>query len=619
MRNSGPKKLHAFNKSYAQMNTHVAAEEEDALNVERAAMEQNGIYVDPTQEKSSGLARVPLAVVILVVCVVTLIVQGYRLGVAPDVFSDEGVYLLVGTNIAKGLGPVLGGGQGVYLWHPPLYMLIEGVYIKLAGLTNVDALTALLSVRYLNIIFSAITAGLLVLFGRKLHSLKAGLIMAVLFLLDPYVQRINRRNMLETLAMLCVLLGFYFFFTRQARLTKWQRLASGIAFGLALLTKEPMLLELCALIVYVLLFRRSQLRDIVWVTGSACAIYLIYPAWLTSIGQENNFLIYMRFGVQRIIASITNSQTTPAPNITLVSASQDYILNSLWLRLFQYGTSYLLIALVVLFIGILILQLRHLLVARYLIVWGIFSFGFGLVVGHISDQYFYYLVVSSIIIAGYVLALHFDLAFASFPKRVARIQRGRLFSRASIASMYRRMWRPMFAIFVVMFLCNGLVWVKTYAVGTDDAYMQTIRYVQATVPHHTAIEASDDVAVYYLSPPYDILLDRDSQTILGRRARYFIMSSKDAWGGYDAMTPEFYNWIIQNSRPIFVHNDQSFWTVGLYELKVTPIKPLSDARTGAQKKVSVPSSLSARSTNYVPLYPLDVRSLDMYRASRRDV
>src|SRR5437667_2183095 len=110
------------------------------------------------------LDRTPVAVVAVVVGLVTMLVHGYHLSGAPDVFSDEGVYLLVGKNLASGAGLTI--DHSMFLWHPPAYFLVEAVYIKLAGLTNADPLAALLSVRYLNIFFSASTAVLLVFFGR---------------------------------------------------------------------------------------------------------------------------------------------------------------------------------------------------------------------------------------------------------------------------------------------------------------------------------------------------------------------------------------------------------------------------------------------------------------------
>ena len=93
------------------------------------------------------------------------------------------------------------------------------------------------------------------------------------------------------------------------------------------------------------------------------------------------------------------------------------------------------------------------------------------------------------------------------------------------------MWRPIFAVFFVILIFNGYVWTEKYAVGSDDAYMKVIEYARTHIPRGETIVTSDDAAVYFLSPSYNIRLDRDTQTIKDRREHYFIMSSKDAWGG----------------------------------------------------------------------------------------
>jgi len=126
------------------------------------------------------------------------------------------------------------------------------------------------------------------------------------------------------------------------------------------------------------------------------------------------------------------------------------------------------------------------------------------------------------------------------------------------------MWWPIFAIFCVLLLYNGFVWVEKYAVGSDDAYIKVIEYVKTHIPSGETIVASDDVAYYFLSPSYNIRLDRDTKIILDRHEGYFIMSSKDPWGGYDATTPQFYDWVVGTSRPLFMQDDQSFWKIGVY-------------------------------------------------------
>jgi len=575
------------------------------------------------------LERTPVAVVAVVVFLVTLLVHGYRLNAAPDVFSDEGVYLLVGNSLASGAGLTI--NHSVFLWHPPAYFLVEAAYIKLAGLTNADPLSALLSVRYLNIFFSASTAVLVMLFGRKLHSYKAGLIMVALFLMDPYVQRINRRGMLETLAMLCVLLGVYIFFTRRPHLTMWQRLGAGVAFGLAMLTKEAMFLELFALIATVLWFRRSQLRDVAWVAAIAWAVYLPYPIWELAMGQGNGYLYFQFFDIDRILSSITGPHLPPPSGVDPTSgAAKTFSLDNLQILLSQYGMSYLLIALAAIFTVVLILRFRHLVAARYLITWfwhlvaarylitwSICSFASGLVLGRVSDQYFYYLIVPSIIVAGYVLASLLETYLRSrSPEKMSTFDLNRpVFARNSIE--YKMLWRPIFAIFIVIFLYNCYVWADKYAVGSDDAYIKVIEYVRTHIPTGETIETSDDAAYYFLSPSYDVRLDRSTKIIMDRCERYFIMSSKDAWGGYEEMTPQFYDWVLENSRPLFIQDDQSFWKIGVYVRTATCSLKVSTGKSSdyslqsispAQRNVSARlkgSPYPATSAVQQPLIPTD--------------
>ena len=500
------------------------------------------------------MERTPVAVVAVAVGLVTLLVHGYRLSVAPDVFSDEGVYLRLGTNVARGIGLV--ADNRPFLYHPPAYFLIEAAYIKLAGLTNTDLLTALFSVRSLNVFFSAITASFLLLFGRKLHSYKAGLIMAALFLMDPYVQRINRRNMLETFAMLCLLLGIYIFFTHRQRLMKWQWLGSGIALGLATLTKEAMFIPLFALLGVVAWTRRTQLTDAVRVVAIACLLYLSYPLGEIAVGNGPNYLAYKLTELGWVVSSITGYGLEASSQKTLSPENLQILLG-------QYGASYLLIALAGIFTIILFLRFRHLMEARYLFVWSIFSFGFGIIFGRVSDQYFYFFIVPVALVNGYCLATLFV-----DPRFIVGY------------SLYRQWWRILLSLFVcLLFIYNSNVWITRYGYGSDDGYAKIIAYVKAHISPGETIDSSDDAGYFFLSPTYTFRYDRDINSIIDHQDHYFIMSSKDRWGGYNATTPEFYDWVVDNSQPLLVEQDVSFWTVGLYYLPLTPTNSLDRKET----------------------------------------
>jgi 4-amino-4-deoxy-L-arabinose transferase-like glycosyltransferase len=480
-------------------------------------------------------ALVPLAA--LAVGTVTFAVHGYRLAYAPDVFSDEALYMLVGTNVARGVGLV--GDQGLFFWHPPLYMLVEGAFIQWLGLIDADVLTAVFAVRHLNVAFSALTAGLLVLLGRSVLSTRAGLIMAGLFLLDPYVQRTNRRGMLETLAMLLTLLGLYLFFTRRLRVPAWRVVAAGGAFGLAVLTKELMVVPLIALLLYTARARPAHFGAAVRVALIAAVPYAPYALWAYASGAGREFVQYKMLNVTRYLnlAGLLDPSIGAAGGL-VTRLSEPLFWQNLALLLTQYATSYLVIAAAAGLTAWLLLRGRGKTAGRYLAAWSALSYafvGFGLTVGRISDQFFYYLMVPAIIVVGYSLAA-------------------------------LRWWRPgvLGPLMALCVLYNGGLWLSNYGVGTDNAYSRVYAYVQAHVPPGATIVAGSDVSNYLFGDRYQVRFYRDSEVVEAAGARYFVLSSKDAWARHNAMTPAFYGWVMGNTHPLVEAEGASFWRLGVY-------------------------------------------------------
>ncbi len=572
--------------------------------------------------------------------------HGYRLSAAPDFLADEGLYFLPGRNLASGAG--LLGDRGVFFWHPPVYFLVEAVYIKLAGLLDDDVVTALYSVRWLNVSFSAATAGLLVLFGRKLHSYKAGLLMAGIFVLDPYVQRINRRGMLETLAMLFTLIGLYIFFTRRQGPTRWQQLGAGVAFGLAILTKEPMALELLAVLGFAAWSGWARLRDAVHVAAIASLVYLVYPIWAVAIGQGDSYFRFRSYGLGRFFSLLKGADWQP-PGIDVLTAAGLRLLNDVlvaigrfpshllgvlgglalvilllrfrhraearYLAIFgticcgligfslvggtlrtwffslrtnrspplvenvltmlsQYLMSYLVIVLGVLFTAILVLRFRHRAEARYLAMWSVVSYGFigfGLTFGKISDHFFYYVILPAIAVVGYVLAALLESAaspLAEEQDRIGQPLRGPGWPvRAKPVGV--RLVLPVSAL-LVMSLYNGYQWLDTYGRGVDNSYARIYRYVRENVPPGETISVGSDVSNYLFSPDYVIQFHRNPKSVTDEQVRYFILSSKDSWGPYHSLRREFYDWVMQETRPLIEAEGVTFWKLGLYYRDVTP-------------------------------------------------
>jgi len=353
------------------------------------------------------------------------------------VFSDEGLYMLVGRNLASGGGLV--ADRGIFFWHPPLYMVAEAIYLRAIGLLRADPLQTIFTLRWLNVFFSGVTAGVLLILGYRLHrSLRVGVLMAALFTLDPFVQRINRRSMLETLAMLLTLIAVTIYFTHRPRPSFWQQLGAGVALGLAILTKEIMAFELLVFVAYALWARRNQIGDALRVAGVACATYLVYPAWALAIGEGDRFLAYKAFGINRLLRITGTGIYLPLEReIRLPAGGRPPFLENLLISLGQYFSTYVLLGLGVVATAVLLVRYRHFQGARYAATWAVASYGIATigVVGRLGDQFFYYVLVPALAVTGYALALLLSRAvdpLANRPNRPNRPNRRKRTNRRTL-------------------------------------------------------------------------------------------------------------------------------------------------------------------------------------------
>jgi 4-amino-4-deoxy-L-arabinose transferase-like glycosyltransferase len=491
--------------------------------------------------------------------VVTIAIQGYRLSQGPDIFSDEGVYLLVGKHIAEGLGVIGDNGQP-FFFHPPLYMVLEAAFIKVSGIQGIDPVPMLFSVRWLNVGISGASAALLVFIGRHLLNLRTGAVMAIVFLLDPYIQRINRRSMLETLAMFMVLLGVYAFIALRGRASPWRWVAAGSAFGLAALTKEAMLAELLVIPAFAAWAHRDDLRDAIRTVGVALAVYAVYPLWALFTGQGGVYLAFTLFAIERVFYLVTlRGQPKPPPGSHLLTGQQALSITNLEKLFGVYALSYALIALALVATVILVIRFRARLEARYVATWSVTSFLVDALLGKLSDQAFYYLVVVCVVVVSYTA-----LTLAEQPVAWLReVSRG---GAPSARTAHRRLLGTLLAGGLLMAGYNSTVWLTTKVVGSDDAYTSVLAFTEARVPVGSTIDLSNEVPKYFLPDRYryNLRLDRSVAVINALHERYFILSSVDAEARLEDMTPELYQWVLRNTRPLFVTHDATFGTLGLY-------------------------------------------------------
>jgi hypothetical protein len=308
--------------------------------------------------------------------------------------------------------------------------------------------------------------------------------------------------------------------------------------------------------------RRARLIEAVQVAATAAGTYALYPLWSLLRGEFGEFASWKLFNIGRFARVLAYPPVDASLTAVPVQGSGAPFLENLLVVMFSYGTTYVLIAVGALFTLVLLLPLRNRPEARFLVAWSVlvhFYLSLALFNGRISDQFFYFLTVTSVVVVGYLVG------YLVHPAQAQRKLETRL--------AWLRVLRPLLAL---IFLANGYLWANTYAVGQDNSYAQVYAYVRANVPAGAMLAVGSDVNNYLFSEDYRVEFPRSVQALEEQRFEYFIFSSKEAWGSYNGVTRELYAWILQNTTAEFERQGPSFWTLGLYHRELPPIPPPSE-------------------------------------------
>lgn len=476
--------------------------------------------------------------------VAALLLHGWGVARSPDIFGDEGLYFLVARNLANGIG--LYDDGGVFFWHPPAYPMLEAAFAWSTGAASKPFTEGLLDVRALNVLLSAATAGVLVLLGRRLHSLPVGALFGVLFVGDLFVQRINRRAMLETAAELLIVIGLYLFLRYRHDVRARTAVLIGAAFGLGILVKEIAAIGLLILVTFAVVFDRRLLPRVVAAAGVAASMWAVYAAWALSVDAER-FIAFKIGAVTRILA-LGRGLVPREARVDL--GANPGLLERLGPAIASYGPTYVALALGGL--GLLVLWSRHreAVGAQLLMAWGATTYAciaIAMIAG-LGDQFFYYAVVPAFGVIAYVFVAEWPVHRRW---RVALPFTGRTLAISSVA-------------LAALLAYDGAVWAARYATARDDGYARLVQVVEATVPEGATIVAGADVSNFLLRPRYDIRFYRDPVSVRAGSVRYFILSSKEAAQRYNRMTPEFYDYVRRNTETIAEFEGETYWTLGLY-------------------------------------------------------
>ncbi|MEM7029661.1 MAG: glycosyltransferase family 39 protein [Chloroflexota bacterium] len=524
--------------------------------------------------------------------VIFFLLLSYRLDVAPDIHMDEIIYYRTAHNLAT-TGEFTWDVNAIFV-HPPMQFLTQAFFLSVFGLTDeFRPFQGTYNARILNALAASLTAGMLYLLLTDLAGNRAALLSVSLLILDPFVLRINRRNMLESMAEMWVILGLYLFWQRRDRLTPSNMLLIGLVFGVALLTKELTIFGFAVLPIFVIIRGRwTDLRKVAAMGVVAACIWSLFPFWSWSVGQSDAFFDNKLYNFRRLTGQVQVSGWN-REGVSFVGALE--------VNVQQYATSYALI-LISIFVSFILFFTWRTEASRFILAWvGIMYafFAYSIAGGALNDQFFYFFLVPVISVIGtgaarwlsYLILPKEDSHQAkqalilqnieALPSILVRIDDGLMRFAHWLAKVGQALSRHQLLRASLIFLLlavgvlvqgyNAYRWVKLFAIEQDNALYQLSTHIQTTVPPETEINSMFEdleLTLHLMLPNHNLVTLRDPDDIASQEVRYAILSSKNLWGRYGRITPDYYEWVKANGEPIFQTYGNTYWQVELYRLEM---------------------------------------------------
>jgi hypothetical protein len=498
-----------------------------------------------------ALPRVSIAALVsgAVVFALALVANGYRHRYAPDIHVDELIYANVGQNLAAGHGLSVQGQP--FFWQPPLFFLVEWPIAKIFGLANVGTFDAALQLRLLNGGIGALTATGIFALGWRLRGAWTAWAMALLFVSDPFVIRVTRRLYIEPFAALWILAALWVCHASLGRWTWKRRVACGVLFGLAILSKE---LAAYALVIPVLLWLR---RDVSWkepvlIAAGAAATYMLYPLWAIAVGDRSYFIALKRFQYDHLVG-VFHFNGFNRPGASFVQALAD--------NAGDYWTSYVCIALAV--PATAWLWFRGDRTGRFLAAWSVASFGLVAALakfGSLEDQFFYFLMLPVLSVLGYVYSF-------ALP-RLARNLRDAWRStdpRRLVGATNAALVALVVALAVVR--PNLQVWADRFGTGQDHGYTDLLANIDRNIPAGAIIDSpggsSEELRFAYPDGRYSLIRVVDPVQLRAQHIQWYVLRSKDIVL-VNGISRQYYDYITTHATPVWQVNEHTFLDFGLW-------------------------------------------------------
>lgn len=490
--------------------------------------------------------------------VLTLLIRLLLHGRSFDLYGDEVVYTELGRSVISGGFPHYQGSA--FFLHGPAFFYLQAGWARLTG-PPPGLMAWVYDVRMLNGLLAGVTAAVLVLLAVRAGSLRTGVVVGLLFAVEPFCIRQNDRVLLETSMMLWVMLGYLLFIPligRPPSGRSWHRAAgAGLLFGCAVLTKdEAALLTVLPLLVAAAL-RLGPRRALTLITvGTTIAAYAVYLVVVAANGQFSNLWGVKTFGIQRMLGliQITGFHTHGGGNLT----------TRLGAEAGSFATTYAILALAVPSLVILwrrggpVQRLLGLLYCAAAV-----TQAYAVFLGTLEEQELYLLVVPSLLVIPIA---------ASCPARRRR--------SASGAAMPRR--KPLaiaMAGLPALAIVLNLVTFGQWLSSPDDAFVQLYNYAPAHIPAGARIAAlqGDIDSEYALGARYQVGFWETPAALRQAAARYLVIEWGSVADDYADLSAGQAQGLARLGRLLFSASGRSYGRVAVYELPAVPAP-----RTGGQ-------------------------------------
>jgi Dolichyl-phosphate-mannose-protein mannosyltransferase len=462
-----------------------------------------------------------LTALVITACV-TFMLRAAFLNRSFEVFFDESIYLTISQNTAHS-SSITYDGKIPFFLHPPLFFLIEAGFLDLTRPLG-NQIQQIFAVRYVNVFFAALTSGLILLLCRRLANWAAGLAAAAAFAVEPFLIRINSRNLLETVATFWVLLGLYLLTKpRDEGRAAPSTLSGGLAFGAALLTNEPSaFLTLLPLAVCTVTGRPLPRTRALSAALAAAALYSLYPLGVLLSGTWSEFADQKLRGLRRFAGLLQESGFNAGHGPSFHSAVLSHA--------DQFLTTYALIGYGAVVIVLLALFGRG--PGRLVALWGGCAYllqVYSVFFGTNEEQYFYYVVVLAIVASAVGTAQLWRTGTEDTPTRIRLV-------RAVILGLL-----PLF------FVWSGHVWTERH-LTPDNGYERLFAYIEHSVPPGSRISATDSTQIALLRDhPYQVASAGTPAAVTALRVQYLMVSTQLVHDGYSSATPELLAWLPRHA------------------------------------------------------------------------